>query len=512
MRGLSEQSSVCCIVGFAVATLFACGGERDIDGHCANPACCDGNCSTASGGGHTGGGDAGGNSAGGGTTNIEQSFLDSYGDDAIQVGRDVAFDSEGDLYVAGFAEGTFPVGSEMYATDNLDLILFKVLAADGSVDWVKSFGQSRGSINTFAEVVVAVGADDNPLIASSLEGPTTLDANTIISPVGAGDELFIAKLDAASGDHLWYDQFGSGSSQQTIRGLATDSDGNVYLSGEVHGSGSPLPIGATTADHVGFACKLSSEGAAAWCTEMIGDNINLRSSSIDVADDGWVAVAGGFQGTLELAASFSIEANGSSFPDAYAVLIDPDGLVQRAARWGDSASQEASAVGFNSEGELVVAGRNSSTASFGAGIEAVATGDTDGFIAKIDRDMVGLWVVPIEGAAGKLVSGMAVGPDDSVSATGTFDTSFTLDELQTDSLGNRDIFVVSIDGSSGGNGALLWGRFFGGIGQQDAFGLDVADDGSVAFTGAMFGTVGSDGVTLTNDGLGEDIIVGVLAP
>jgi hypothetical protein len=475
----------------------ACSGEREID-NCRNPSCCDGNCSQGGAGG----------AGGGGAGDIEQLLLEDYGDDSVQFGTSVAFDADGNFYVAGYFQGTFPVEMEELTTStNADMFLIRFLA-DGSVDWAKSFGQTRGFFTGSAAIEVAVASDNNPIIASAVEGATTLDATNVLQQVGMDPDLFIAKLDATTGESIWYSQFADSAVNAVIRDIDTDAAGNVYFTGEVQGTAVNLPVGTTSASFSGFVVKLDADGVGQWSGEVKAGS-GVRSLGVSVADDGNVAVVGSFLGTVEVEGSGMLVANGNEFPDAFAVLYDPTGQAIRLARWGDGANQEASSVDFDQSGNMVIGGRNSGTLDLDGGISLVVSGATDGFVMEVDPEMNVLWALPVEGQDGKLVTRVAVGADDQVVATGHFETSLNIGNIDTASEGNRDIFVFSLDD----DGALSWARFFGGIGNQDAYGVAVANDGQVAFTGAMAqGQVTAGGVTITNEGPGENIIVGLLAP
>lgn len=122
----------------------------------------------------------------------------------------VAMDAAGDVYVAATLDAA-PAGTA--------LEVHKLAAADGGSVWVHAFdgpvaeGEERAT-------GIAVGPDGRPVVAGQVR-------------VGAGDDdVWLRKLDAASGDEVWTETFsGAGAG-----GFSTDDGGPVAIAadGSIH--------------------------------------------------------------------------------------------------------------------------------------------------------------------------------------------------------------------------------------------------------------------------------------
>src|SRR5688500_4139584 len=253
-------------------------------------------------------------------------WASGFGGLGIDSPRDIAVAANGEVYVAGYFDGEMDLGAggkhkavmaEGEKKAPSDAYLVK-LGTDGKVQWGKAFGDKRddtansGAVKGDTVVVVgnfldnltiaefkhkAAGSDDMFAAAFKTDGTPiwlftagSIDsdgANTIVAtPDGGwliggsfsdiatfgkqsvkskgGFDAMLLKL-AASGDMEWVKAFG-GKHNDSIRHLAVDGQGNIYVQGTFRDTsewgGKPLTAGGAATDIV--LAKYDLNGDHVW--------------------------------------------------------------------------------------------------------------------------------------------------------------------------------------------------------------------------------------------------------
>jgi hypothetical protein len=138
---------------------------------------------------------------------------------AFGAGNGLTLDAEGNPIVTGTC------ASAVYVAKFL---------SSGSLDWAYTFG-NLNSGNQDTGDAVAVDAAGNVYIAGAFSD-TSLDFGGTASTLtrqGVGD-MFVAKL-SGSGDPIWSWDGGSSGDQENMRGIAVDSAGEAFVTGQVTG-------------------------------------------------------------------------------------------------------------------------------------------------------------------------------------------------------------------------------------------------------------------------------------
>lgn len=174
-----------------------------------------------------------------------------FGDDAAQIGRSVATNTAGDVFVTGQFQGSMDVGAKQLSSfGGYDIFLLKIDSA-GAAQWGKRFGLSNDQIGTN----LAADSAGNLLLTGQLFGTADFGGNALTS-AGASD-VFLAKFDSAGG-HLWSKRFGDAADLQAGYGVASDAANNIlvvgFFEGAVDFGGGPL-VSAGGSDV--FVAKLS---------------------------------------------------------------------------------------------------------------------------------------------------------------------------------------------------------------------------------------------------------------
>ena len=157
---------------------------------------------------------------------------------------------------------------------------------------------------------------------------------------------------------------GGGVSTATARSVATGADGSVYVLADLSGDSATSAIkGARDV----ALLKYDSAGKLAF-TQMLGASQSASGLALAVSVDGKVAVAGSVEGAL----SGTIAKGGT---DSFVTVFASDGEELWTARRGATANDQAMAIAFGPNGQLVVSGKTEGSIG-GNG----ALGGSDGYL------------------------------------------------------------------------------------------------------------------------------------
>lgn len=137
----------------------------------------------------------------------------------------MAVTGNGTIYITGFFDKTFTIeGNTLTNKGSSDVFVFK-LDKDNTFIWAKAFG---GTSNDWPWHI-NISNEGQPLIAGRFGASINWEGKSITS--SGGYDMFIAKLDTA-GSPLLLKGFGGVSSDEA-KGVATDNNSNIYVSGYV---------------------------------------------------------------------------------------------------------------------------------------------------------------------------------------------------------------------------------------------------------------------------------------
>jgi hypothetical protein len=157
----------------------------------------------------------------------------------------------GNVYVIGRYYGTITIGSININQDDtgVSLLMTAFVAkydTSGTVQWARSIGGRSPTSEMVSRRIV----DGNVYVTGGYSGTVTIGSTTLTS-VGSYD-AFVAKYDT-SGTVQWARTI-SGTSSRSGNGIATDSGGNVYVTGYYSGT---VTIGSITLTSAGSMMHLS---------------------------------------------------------------------------------------------------------------------------------------------------------------------------------------------------------------------------------------------------------------
>jgi hypothetical protein len=150
-----------------------------------------------------------------------------YDTTGASVGASIAVDSAGNVVVAGLLlQSTITFGSTTL-TGSLygDTFVLK-LDPTGKLLWVTQFVATYGAL----PMGVAVDGTGNVVVTGHYGGSVTIGSNMLTTDMNDGN-IYVAKLDATSGNPIWSKGFGAAADQPDSR-VAVDAVGNIFLGGD----------------------------------------------------------------------------------------------------------------------------------------------------------------------------------------------------------------------------------------------------------------------------------------
>jgi hypothetical protein len=313
----------------------------------------------------------------------------------------------------------------------------------------------------------------------------------------------------------WAKQAG-GTGYDYCWGIATDSEGNSYVTGYFSGVAT---FGSTELTSSGgndiFVAKLDSNGNWQWAKQAGGDSDNsVYGSSIVIDSDGNSYVTGAFSGSVifETSPSTTLISDSGSY-DIFVARLDSSGNWLWATKAGGTSTDWASNIVIGPSGNSYVTGYFQGIAYFGTSpniIELSSSGKDDIFVAKLDNSGNWQWATKAGAAGNNSDHGCAIAIDESenIFVTGYFQgtaTFITNSIILTSTSNSIDIFVAKLDSS----GNWLWAKQAGGTDWDSGNDIAIDTQGNCYITGDFSGRATFGSTSLESSG-GADIFVAKL--
>ncbi len=299
-------------------------------------------------------------------------------------------------------------------------------------------------------------------------------------------------------------QGAGGTSGDFTEGIATDTNGNIYVTGSFRSS--TITFGSTTLTSNGnediFLVKYDPSGNVIWA-KSAGGTGNDRGNGIATDGNGNIYVTGYFDSPALTFGSFTLN-NAGSF-DVFTVKFDPNGNVIWAKSAGGPDSDFGTSITTDASGHVYVAGDfNSASIAFGI-YTLTNNGNEDIFFAKYDAGGTVLGAKSVGGTGldmGKCITTDASG---NIYITGAFASpSISFGSYTLTNNGSFDAFTVKADT----NGTVLWAQSAGGSGNDQGSSLSTDASGNVYVTGRFGSTTVAFGPnTLINNGSDDLFLV-----
>ena len=376
----------------------------------------------------------------------------------------------GYFYMAGEFLGTVQFGNKsLVSAGGTDIWLVKN-TPEGAPVWSIRMG---GNDDDFVWKIVSDN-EDNVTMTGYYYGTIQI-GNDIYTSQGSQD-LFIARFDG-EGNYLWSYTLGGGMADY-IRGLATDSGGNLFLAGHFYDS---FIVGDTTVTAArgsdAFVIKFSPDGQPAWVTTAGGSSSD-QASSVTIDSEGNILLAASFYYDI----TFGDTTLHTPNPVGVAIArYFPDGGLDRVFQLNGTYLTTENLIRAGLEGQFYVAGNFSEKLFFGNKTFDAGEFNQDIFTAAFGQDMELLWARHGFSAASDQVVGLDTDPYGNVYIAGHYLDTIRFDQLKlqyTLCCGSREIFIVSY--SSGG--AAVWGEQITGA-RANLQSIEMIENGKMILSG-----------------------------
>ncbi len=302
-----------------------------------------------------------------------------------------------------------------------------------------------------------------------------------------------------------YATFLGGSSDDEAYGIAIDSSGAAYVTGQTASSNFPTQMAAFGTYQGGtsdaFVTKISADGQTLEYSTYIGGTQTDGGNAIAVDGSGDAYVAG-----------TTNSGSGSHFPitagvvqstpqggfDAFVLELGTTGALTFCTYLGGSGDDFAYGVAVDTSGVYVVGGTGSTNfPDTSTGFQTAISGTSNGFVTKLNLSGTAfIYSSYLGGGTGDVANAVAVDSSNQAYVTGaTFNASNnfpTKNPLQPLCSGTAsgcgtlyDAFVTVVDTAGSG---LVYSSFLGGTQEDQGLGIAVDGSGDAYVTGLTLST------------------------
>ncbi len=392
-----------------------------------------------------------------------------------QLAYAVCADAAGNVYTTGYIRDTVNITSSSGAPGQL----FTLGSGDAFVTkhdrkgvllWQKGIGGASGNI----DMGKAIHADDfgNVYVVGGFQ-------DSMISPLGdtiysnGGQDFFILKLNAASGDASWIRTIGGtrvSSLSDDARGVVVDANGDVivrgFFTGQVDFNPAGTPVVETsipTANDINhFVLKMDSTGILKWLRTYENTRNNAPEDALTCDPQGNIYVGFNFLGTVDFnpGGSGGIRTGTGTTatvkPEEAAVLkLDANGDFVWVQAFGGAKGDIVGGLAYAPSGHLYVSGYINDTCYF-PGLDSVIIpyAVNASYFAKLDTAGTFKWVRIFSNKQASKAYGVVVDQAEQVFVAGTFRDTMDFNPLGTDTviryghptLGNaNELYLVKYD-------------------------------------------------------------------
>jgi len=297
---------------------------------------------------------------------------------------------------------------------------------------------------------------------------------------------------------LSYATYLGGTGGDVAYGIAVDSSGNAYVTGSTASANFPTTSAeqnTSGGDGDAFVTKFNSTGTALVYSTYLGGNGSDIGNAIAVDSSGNVYVVGSTTSTNFPTTSGAFQPNYGDNGDAFLAKLDAAGSALVYCTYlGGTSADIAQAVAVDSSGNAYVTGSTQShdfptvnplqIGNDGCStVSGSVSCSSDVFVAKVNPSGTDLvYSTYLGGSGGDSGRAIAIDGSGNVYVSGyTSSSDFpTQNALQSSNGGGSDAFVVELNATGS---ALVFSTYFGGSGQDRAFGLALDVSGSIYVTG-----------------------------
>ncbi len=286
----------------------------------------------------------------------KEEWVRQWGTGSNDSGMSITADSEGGLYITGRTGGAFEgcenMNTEYGPVNDAFLARFD---SDGEKQWLRQWGSYDHDYGWAA----ASDKQDNIYVAGWTEGDFdgNENANEECEFLKGGTcfDIFLTKFNS-EGIKLWSRQWGS-TRDDLCRAIATDADGNIYITGETNGDfdGNKNAVESCGSKSVTnckdiFLTKFNGDGVKQWSKQW-GGQINDYGTSVAVDSSGSVLVFGD-----TFCDEFTENMPDTFMCDIFLAKFNSDGEEQWRKWWATFSQETSSKVVTDDSGNIYLTG------------------------------------------------------------------------------------------------------------------------------------------------------------
>ena len=403
-------------------------------------------------------------------------WAESIGGLGLDVGRAIATDQNGNVFVAGSFTGSAHVADTFLTGYGSSEAFIAKYTSEGEFLWARVISGpeediARGLVTDNLGNAFVVGHFTDTVVFS------VSDSDTIAAKSEGQQDVFVAKY-SSDGTLVWH-LTGGGLGNDT----GTDIDwyqwsGKLYVSGGFEnrakfGTATVLSNGLTDA----FVLKLTVDGDAQWIKKGGGLEHDIAASiAVDQTNES-IFITGDFYDRANFEEE-EIEAIGSS--DVYLAKFKPNGEMDWVRTGGGTSVDVATNVATDLNGKVYVSGYYQGTTFF-QNHSATAISYNDVFLSQFDEIGNCNWLSSAGSWGLDNSSGLAVNWDGTSYMTGMFEEEL-ITSADTITGNGYDIFVIAHDAY----GNVKYSRSAGAGSADVGMAACLGPDQSLYFTGYYF--------------------------
>jgi hypothetical protein len=317
------------------------------------------------------------------------SYSTYLGGSSAELGYGIAVDSSNNAYVTGRTTSTnLPTQTPFQAAHGggaYDAFVTKLNAAGSALAYSTYLG---GSSSTDYGYSIVVDGSNSAYVAGYTQSNNFPTQNPFQAARSGGFDAFVTKL-AASGSTLDYSTYLGGTLNDFGYGIAVDSNGNAYVTGETNSTNFPTqsPFQATNAGgQDAFVTKFTTAGTAlTYSTYLGGSSLDSgRSIAVNSAGSAYVT---GETGSTNFPTQSAIQSTNAGAQDAFVTQLSVAGaaLVYSSFVGGTSNGDAGHGIALDTAGSIYLTGATNSS-DFPATPSAFDTsynGSFDAFVMKL---------------------------------------------------------------------------------------------------------------------------------
>ncbi len=411
-------------------------------------------------------------------------FSTYFGGAAVDVAYSIAVDVNTNAYITGHTFSTnFPLANALQTTNRggADAFLTRFNANGSGLIYSTYLGGAGGD---FARGVAVDGSANAYIVGRTIS--TDFNTRNPLQTNNRGEfDAFVTKVGLTG--QLVYSTYLGGASDDLGFGIAVDSSGNAYVTGDTRSTDFNTKSPLQPANRGGldaFVTKINGAGAAlTYSTYLGGSGEDLGLSiALDTAGNAYIT---GYTSSNDFGTRAPIQGTSKGGLEVFVtkVLADASDLAFN-TYFGGNGSDTGNAIAVDNGGNCYIIGATTSTnLPTRNPIQPTNRGSLDAFVAKFNATGTNIvYSTYMGGTFGDLGKGIAVDLAGSAFITGsTFSDDFpTQTAFQGTNRGGGDAFVARLNAAGT---ALVYGSYLGGAGSDEAAAITVDTAGNAYVVG-----------------------------